>query len=220
MESRLTMSRITEAIVRNWGQPTFRAETPTERFEQFRGIAPPALLDIWFEFGFSGFDNGRWWICDPVAWQPAVDVWTAGLELPTGPDSWIAVTRSAFGRMKLWSNSTGFSLTVLPYLGWLMYKPSPRQVRDESTTEMAMYAGFLAQNRENMDVPDEDGAGIFDQVLPRLGPVAADTLYGFVPAPALGGSLAADHVEVFDAEVHMRLLSDLTPRQLMERATQ
>ncbi|MCX4091313.1 GAD-like domain-containing protein [Nocardia sp. alder85J] len=212
------MSRITQAVLRNWGRPTFLVEPPAERFAQFRGVLPPALLDVWSEFGFSGFDDGRWWICDPVVWQPAVDAWTAGLELPGGPDSWIAVTRSAFGRMKLWSASTGLSLTVLPYLGWLMYRASPRQVVDETATEKAMYVGFLGQTKDNLDVPDEDGDNLFPQVLGRLGPVAADTMYGFVPAPALGGPLAADHVEIFEADVHMQLLSDLTPRQVMERA--
>ncbi|MFJ1456668.1 T6SS immunity protein Tdi1 domain-containing protein [Nocardia sp. N2S4-5] len=48
--------------------------------------------------------------------------------------------------------------------------------------------------------------------LPRSG------VAGFVPAPALGGALRADRVEIVDAEVHLRLLSDITPRLVMNDA--
>ncbi len=56
---------------------------------------------------------------------------------------------------------------------------------------------------------------MFDRALELKGPVGPGTMYGFVPAVALGGPIRVDNIEVVDAQVHMQLLSDMTPRQII-----
>lgn len=107
----------TEDFLRVWGAPTYSHAVASDRFDQFEDLVPDLLSTFWREFGFSGFGNGLFWLCDPVAWQPAVDAWTRDLELEMGTDRWLAVCRSAFGRMQLWGRRTGMSLTITPYRG-------------------------------------------------------------------------------------------------------
>ncbi|WP_168175972.1 GAD-like domain-containing protein [Mycobacterium sp. ST-F2] len=214
------MSRETDEFVRKWGVPTVSSRAPDERLEQYRDVVPELLLTFWREFGFAGFGNGLFWLCDPVAWQPAVDTWTAGLNLAMGDDSWLAVSRSAFGRMQLWGQRTGMSLTITPYSGWV--RPNDRSHRMSTSVRRngQIYAALFAPDTTSLDVIGDDDQPLFGRVLARQGPVGPDTMYGFVPALAVGGSLLPDRVEIFDADVHMQLLSELTPRQILTDVTQ
>lgn len=198
-----------------WGAPTTTAAVPSERYDQFGKVVPDLLLAFWREFGFAGFADGRLWLCDPVAWQPAVDLWTRDLDLPMGTDAWIAVCRTAFGRMQLWGRRTGMSLTITPYRGWILPTDQSDRMASPEDRDDQVYAALLAQDPESVDVADEDSRPLFDRVLAGQGPVGPDTVYGFVPALALGGPPRAENVEIFDAAVHLRLLSELTPRRIM-----
>ncbi|MCB9441583.1 MAG: DUF1851 domain-containing protein [Mycolicibacterium sp.] len=198
-----------------WGDPTFPVEVPPERFDQFQDRVPDALLGYWREYGFSGFNDGMWWICDPVVWQPAVDVWTRHLNLAMGEDAWIAITRNAFGDMDLWGQRTGMSLSIIPYRGWVFPTDKSERMASPQSKDRQIYARFISLSKDSADVLGEDKKGLFDRVLAALGPISVDTMYGFVPVPALGGPMLPGHVEIFDAGVHMQLLSDLTPRRVM-----
>lgn len=210
------MSRYTDNFRETWGPPMYSVPVGEDRFERFGGVVPDLLLEFWREFGFSGFGDGLLWICDPVAWQPAVDAWTRDLNLDFGSDQWLAVSRTAFGEMELWGKRTGMSLTITPYSGWVQAKDRSDRMDSPRRRDIQVYAALAGPDKESLDVYGDDDQPLFDAVLARVGPVGPDTMYGFVPVPALGGSLRADRVEIFDAEVHMQLLSDLTPRRLLD----
>lgn len=211
------MSAETDSIATKWGSPTATVPVPQERFAQFTGQVPDLLLDFWRVFGFSGFADGLWWICDPVQWQPAVDAWTDGIgaDLAMGQDEWIAVSRTAFGHLSLWGKRTGMSLNVIPYLGWIFPADQSDRLDTPQRRDDQIYGHFLAADRDSLDVLGDDDAYLFDRVLPRLGPVGPDTMYGFTPLPSLGGAILPDQVEIFQADVHMQLLAELTPANIM-----
>jgi hypothetical protein len=205
----------TDDFVDSWGAPTQAVEVPPERYDEFAGVVPELLLTFWREFGFAGFGDGLFWICDPVAWQPSVDLWTRDLDLPMGPDRWHAVTRTAFGRMQLWGERTGMSLTIVPYRGWIRPSDQTARMASEAARNAQVYGAMLAQEKDVVDVPATDGGMLFDRTLAMHGPVGADTMYGLVPALALGGPATPDHVQVLDAEVHLQVLHELTPREVL-----
>lgn len=209
------MSRETAEFAEVWGTPYVFVDVPAERFSEFAGSVPDLLIDFWREFGYSGFHNGLLWICDPVEWQPAVDAWTAGVELATGPDQWIAVTRTAFGAMQLWGRRTGMSLEVVPHHGLIVSSDKSSRMTTADDRNDQIYGHFLSLESETLDIPDEDEQDVFDRVVELNAPVGPDTMYGLVPALALGGSIRAENFETVDARVHMRLLSEMTPRQIM-----
>ncbi|MFF0489301.1 GAD-like domain-containing protein [Nocardia sp. NPDC004068] len=202
-------------ILRVWGEPTVSVPASVDQIEKFSPDVPGFLVDVWQEVGFSGFMDGLLWLCDPEAWQPAVDAWVSKLELPFGDDRWIAVTRSAFGEMSLWGRRTGMSLTVVPYSGWILPFDGSGEMSSAFDRDNQVYSALAAANRETLDLLGDDGKPLFGRVLAALGPVGPETMYGFVPAPALGGALLPENVEIVDAEVHMQILSQVTPRTIM-----
>ena len=207
-------------IIAKWGQPTHRVAASPDRIARFREMVPDLLLLLWAEFGFSGFADGLWWLCDPVAWQDAVDVWIPRANLEIGEDDWIAVSRGAFGRLSLWGRRTGMSLEIVPHLGAVYQHDesanmaTPRQ-RDEQLRE-----ALMTPSRYTFDVTGQDGDGLFDRALRAHGQVGPDTVYGFFPALAIGGPARVDRIEVVDAAVHLDLLAQMTPRQVFPDTTE
>ncbi|WP_028478391.1 GAD-like domain-containing protein [Nocardia sp. CNY236] len=203
------------SVIEAWGQPTFRNPVPADRFDTYADAVPGFLLELWKDLGFSGFKNGLYWICDPIKWQSVVDEWTSDLELPFGSDKWTAVTRSAFGEMRLWGERTGMSITMYPCVGQIMPTDNSDEMSNDFEKDLQIYVSFIADARGGMDLEGEDDRGLFKRVLKRLGPVDSETMYGFVPVPALGGTMMPENIEILDAEVHMHLLSQVTPRTLL-----
>ncbi|MFE3230177.1 GAD-like domain-containing protein [Nocardia sp. NPDC059228] len=203
-------------VSKRWGRPTMSVAVPVERFEQYAGQVPDFLLDLWRGFGFAGFRKGLLWLCDPVQWQPTVDAWTSDLDLPFGEDTWVAVSRSAFGRLSLWGRRTGLSLTITPHYGQIFPVDNSENMSDPFSRDVQILANLeAAAIMKTLDEDADDDKPLFKRVLKRLGPVGPTTMYGFVPALALGGPMLPNHVEIVDAAVHMEILRQVTPRTLM-----
>lgn len=205
---------VIDGIAEAWGQPSEYVPVPEERFSQYEDRVPAALLEVWRTYGFSGFGDGMFWLCDPEEWQPVVDVWTKDLDLEMGADSWLAVARSAFGWMKLWGQRTGMSLTIVPYLG-LIFPADRSDKMGSEVKRMSQTYAALTPSREALDQSGEDGSDLYRRVFERLGSVGPGTMYGFVPALALGGIMMPENVEIVDAVVHLQLLSEVTPRRVL-----
>ena len=62
-----------------------KIEVPAERYEQLAAF-PSTLLQMWRHYGFSGFNDGKVWFCDPVAWAPVVEAWMSDRNLAMGTD--------------------------------------------------------------------------------------------------------------------------------------
>lgn len=204
-----------DEITNKWGRPTTFRSAPADRFEKYAGVVPNLLLSVWQELGFSGFYDGLYWICDPVEWQSVVDEWTSELDLQFGRDEWSAVTRSAFGTMDLWGRRTGMSLTIVPYYGMILPVDNTGRMINDFERDLQILAAFTSTSHETLDPDGDDDRPLFRRVFNRLGPVDFDSMYGFVPVPALGGEMLPERVEILDAEVHMHLLSQVTPRTLL-----
>nr|WP_063006251.1 GAD-like domain-containing protein [Nocardia salmonicida] len=165
------MSIDTEDFNTVWGAPTYSAAAAPSRFDQFEDLVPELLLTFWREFGFSGFGNGLFWLCDPITWQPAVDAWTRDLDLEMGSDRWLAFCRSAFGRMQLWGQRTGMSLTITPYRGSVLAIDRSDSMTSSDSRDDQIYAALMGAEKRNLDVTGDDGHPLFDRVVALRGPV-------------------------------------------------
>ncbi|QIS16582.1 T6SS immunity protein Tdi1 domain-containing protein [Nocardia arthritidis] len=85
---------------------------------------------------------------------------------------------------------------------------------DDFDREAQIYSSLLTLEN-TLDLDGDDDEMLFKRVLGRLGPVGPSSVYGFVPAAALGDPMLPDHIEILDAEVHLRILNQVTPRVLM-----
>ena len=208
------MSRHTEAFARTWGAPLTAREVPEHYYTDFAGRVPESLFEFWRTFGFAGFGQGRFWICDPVQWQPAVDRWLGRVQLPLGEDSFIAVSRSAFGELRLWGERTGMSVVILPWRGVLVAHDRSAQMAEEKDRNNQINAEFRGTRPGDVEPAGDDGEPLFELALERLGPVGEDTVYGFEPALTLGGPAIAENLAVLEGVTHVTLLADLADPQV------
>ncbi len=207
------LAEIHEAL----GNPTATKPVPPERYDQFAGIFPPLLLRLWQTYGFAGFCDGRAWLCDPVEWQPAVDAWTDGLDphLAMGPDTWHAITRTAFGKFNLWGERTGCSLSILPVHGQIYPTAASIDMMGTEHARNIQIETAITGSITKTDLLGSDEKPLFKRALKAHGPVGPDTMYTFVPAYHLGGPLTVDHIEIADAVTHVVLLSEISPHTVM-----
>ncbi len=186
-----------------------KIEVPAERYEQFAAF-PSTLLQMWRHYGFSGFNDGKVWFCDPVAWAPVVEAWMSDRNLAMGTDRWHAIYRSAFGTLQLWGERTGPSVMINPTVGALYPFDSSDDMESEERRGYAMDSVFMSMTEGVLDAFDEQDRPLFDRALTRVGPVSAQTMYTFAPVTQLGGDRSIETVVSEEAIPHMLLLAGLS----------
>ncbi|HEX7134713.1 MAG TPA: GAD-like domain-containing protein [Iamia sp.] len=139
------------------------------------------------------------WPTDPHIWPPAVEAWTTDLDL--GPDDWEPVARNAFGTMRVWSPSTGVSLTIHPARGWIFPARGP-------------IAPLGEVGPDDVDVFDVDDKPLLLRARDRLGPVGPDTLYAFAPPLGQGGEPRLEALRITEAVPHVLELAAVTERTI------
>ncbi|MDO5287204.1 MAG: GAD-like domain-containing protein [Actinomycetia bacterium] len=197
------------------GEPTATKPVPPERYDQYAHTFSPLLFRFWQTYGFAGFHDGRAWLCDPAEWQPAVDAWTANLDLVMGTDTWHAIVRTAFGKVYLWGERTGQSLMINPVHGQIYPTAASAQYMSTERGRDILVETTITDTAERADLLGSDEKHLFARALKKHGPVGPDTMYTFVPAYHLGGPLTVDHIEIADATGHVALLAQLSPHTVM-----
>lgn len=79
---------------------------------------------------------------------------------------------------------------------------------------------FASSSRDAYDLKEVDDQPLFERALEKLGPLDHDTMYGFVPALALGGEPSLDLLQKLSAQAHLDVLSQMTELQVMADAAQ
>lgn len=202
-------------LLSEFGAPVAADQVPSERYDQYGKIFPPLLLRLWKDLGFAGIYGGRFWLCDPVAWKPAVDAWTANLDLAMGPDTYHAFARNAFGAVYLWGERTGSSLHIDPVFGMIYPTGDAANYMSDDRVRDNQIDGTLSIVGSKSDLLGSDEKPLFERALKAHGQLSPSTLYSFVPAYGLGGPLSVDHIEIADAPSHVELLADLTEHRTM-----
>ncbi|MEV6656576.1 GAD-like domain-containing protein [Nocardia fluminea] len=205
-----------EQALHRLGKPYMAAEPAGCTAEMFSGIVPDLLLDVWRAVGFSGYADGLFWLCDPDEWQPAVDDWISGVELPFR-DEWTPFARTAFGRITLWGKNTGRSLTIVPQDGFIIPVDQSLNMVDDLDVAIQLLVALRSDN-EMLDEEGDDNKPLFRRLNKRLGGLNSSTMYGCVPAVGLGGSFTPRGMAVVNAVDHVRFLSTVTQRQVMNWA--
>ncbi len=211
-----TMNADIGELAERWGPPTDAVPITDVQPARWRGVASDLLLAYWREDGFAGFMEGRFWLSDPDYWQPAVDAWTEGLQLPH--EQWIALHRSAFSDIEIVGLRMGSTLSVTEQYGWVVLKDrSDRSVSDDRCNHL-IYVALMSASPDSVDLCGFDNARLFDRVCALRGPVGSDHVYGFVLALGLGGSLSPGRAHIFSARLHLELLADVADRRVVDRA--
>lgn len=195
-----------ELFLEKMGPPVHRRQVPSSSIERYRGKLPDRLLSYWEEHGWCGYADGLFWTVDPDKYDPALQAWIGETEFME-EDAYHVIARSAFGELYFWGESTGDSLTVFAP-GSYCYPSKVRYENDDLDLVLRLF--FSNRNREENDFGD-----LFSSAVKKLGPLAYDEMYGFVPALALGGPANLAHLQKVKAVEHLVFLAQLNPLRVM-----
>jgi hypothetical protein len=186
---------------------------PEEKVAKFRGKLPNKLLEYWQNQGWCGYADGLFWTVDPDEWEGELGDWIGDTPFME-QDAYYVIGRSAFGELFLWGERTGQSLKVVTPFGMIFPSFNAKEFAMDGP-DLAMQLFFSTSSRGSMDMRDQQEKPLFERALAKLGPVSADTLYGFVPALGLGGEPKLENLQIVDAHVHLNIIAQMTDRQTM-----
>jgi hypothetical protein len=201
-----------------FGPPIAPREAPPETINKFRGKLPDKLLEYWRQYGWCGYAKGLFWTVNPDEWDGALEDWigeTKFMEM----DAYFVIARSAFGELVLWGTKTGQSLKIVPSYGWAWPAFDNEKFRRRGA-DKALQLFFASTSRKSYDLSDSADQPLFERALTKLGPLDHHTMYGFVPSLSLGGEANLDRLQKVDAHVHLSILSQTTPLQVMADVAQ
>lgn len=206
-------------FISRWGEPIDPIEVPQRYFDEYGDQLPELMLDLWREIGFAGFGNGLLWVCDPHAWQPIVNTWLDGVELPDDyRGEQIPIFRTAYGKIYCFKQGLGQKLTINPPLAKIaIFRPEPVAGQKWIDMDISGILKFPAnQFLLAADPPDEGDdyqEDLFPRIVERLGGTTHETVYTFDPSVQEGGDIRVEYAKIADAAPELTRLRTLeTPR--------
>lgn len=189
-------------FIKEVGEPMFRQEVPPSSIERYRGKLPGKLLEYWAEHGWCGYGEGIFWTVNPHDYEGILASFIEGTALE-GRDIYHVIARGAFGDLYLCGEKTGCSVDIASFVSRYSasFYDSTKWTLDNEVEHF-----FLGVDREGNDFGD-----FFKPALKRLGMLAHDEMYGFVPALAFGGSSKLENIEKVKSVEHLMLLSQISP---------
>ena len=160
------------------------------------GKVPETLIEIWKLVGSASWGNGGYQTIDPSYFRSSVDA--ALKSSPLNGESAIPYILSAFGRIISWHPEHGL-ISIDPASGRNLISKSPKKRREQPSGDIEILSGF--------PVPRSTDLALYSSAIKKLGRLAQNEIFAFVPALMLGGEAKIDFVEKQAADVHMDILT-------------
>ncbi|MQX37343.1 GAD-like domain-containing protein [Roseospira navarrensis] len=177
-----------------FGPPTAARPADPAVCERYAARLPAALIEEWRESGWAAYADGRLWLVNPDDYTEAMDEWLP--DLCADPDTRpLVFARSAFGDLLVAHDADSTGQLNVHYGRFVDLVAEPDDFLD-----LLLDLPYLA------DALDGDLAA---QAVLRAGPLAADEMFAFQPALALGGARHLDHVVKVKMEPHLAILVQL-----------
>jgi hypothetical protein len=186
---------------------------PPEKIAKFKGKLPDKLLEYWHLYGWCGYADGLFWTVDPDEWEDELEDWIGDTDFMER-DAYHVIGRTAFGELILWGEKTGQSIKVVTSWGMIFPSFDPEKTSRRGP-DLALQMFFAVVSRKSFDTQDEKEEPLFQRALAKLGPLDHNTMYGYVPALALGGKAMLDNLQKLDAHVHLNIIAQVTERKIM-----
>lgn len=193
-----------EFFLDEFGPAFDRRDVPHSSIDRWRGKLPDQLLTYWGAYGWCGYAEGLFWTVDPSEYEPVAAAWLEGTSYASR-DAYHIIARGAFGELYFWGEKTGCSLTIVAADALAL--PSRDRGPD---LDKALRIFFSSGSPGANDFSDAEGKLLFKRALKKLGRLAHDEMYGFVPALALGGPPTLEHLRNVKAVEHLVFLAQLT----------
>lgn len=195
-----------EYFLEKMGPPIGRRDVPDTTIERYRGRLPDQLLAYWTEYGWCGYADGLFWTVNPQDYEPVVQAWISDTQF-VEMDSFHVIGRGAFGKLHLWGEVTGYSLSISAPGAYCLPRKS-RFVGEKLNFGVRVFFSSLGRSEHDFD-------GLFAPAIKKLGQLQYDEMYGFVPALALGGPATVNQLQKVKAVEHLVFLAQLAPLDII-----
>ena len=205
--------------IRKLGEPQDAQKVPARDAARYADRVPRALIQFWRTHGRGSFEQGKFWICDPVPFQPIIDTVFHG-DPELDPAEMTAIGYSAFGALKIWHRKR--RAVTLDIVFQQVSNPPPKSWHDAETgrpfSPDYTVSCQLTAFQYGPALVDTDGEDLLPQAIGRLGRLAPGEIYGFVPALHLGGRYDVANLRRMDAAEHLLVVAE-TANFMLTRLT-
>ncbi|WP_293371847.1 GAD-like domain-containing protein [Nevskia sp.] len=187
---------------------------PVESQRKYQGKLPDQLLKYWHQYGWSGYGEGLFWTVNPDDYAPVVAAWLEGTGFIDDEEHHV-IARSAFGELFLWGEKSGQNLSITSC--WSMIFPRDQREKIKAGRGDVLASRFFSSTtKKELDDTDENEKPMFQRAMRKLGPLAPDEMYGFVPALVLGGKCEVKFLRKVKAIEHLLMLAQLQAPRVMD----
>jgi hypothetical protein len=197
-----------EYFISKFGEANSRIEAPASAIQTWQGKLPDHLLMYWRDEGWCNYANGLFWTVDPDEYEVLVDEWLDGSPLEQ-IDSFHVIARSAFGDLYLCGERSGRSATLCCAPNAISAVTNELKPKTPADRDSSIRSFFCFSRRDRFDLQDDVGTPLFDRTLTKLGPLAADEMYGFEPALVAGGKMRLENLHKVKLDQHLTILRQM-----------
>lgn len=194
------MVKIYNDFIEIVGESIYSEPAATKIIEKYRGVImgpddEDIIIQLWQDYGFSGFENGLFWLVNPDEYNQLA--WS----FEENSNKAIVFARTATGNLFLWE---WLESVQRPNIVYFNVHTRERVIKSNSLES------FINSNVLSDWLWKEEFFGEVElQVIEKFGPIAHDEAVVYIPALALGGEKKIENMEAQKIIPHLMILSQL-----------
>lgn len=196
-------------MVQRLGAPRQSRRMSAQAAQGYKERIPPRLVRFWQEVGLGSYFGGLYWICEPGPFDPLLaQVFKGDREFAAADMAVVSYT--AFSTLSIWDRRRG---AMKLYLNEQEFFWPTERSRTDTRTGERFPEDYLIANAVGI-VPSQFSDWeheLFREAQALQGPLEPGDVYGFFPAPQLGGTYSAQSARRVKAAEHFSLLAQLGP---------
>ena len=189
---------------------------PTPEFiSQYQHTFPEYLFYIWDKLGFASFENGGFWLVNPVDYEDILELCLKDTDF-TQYDDFYVIGRSAFGELFTVGTKTNSSLKI--DITNLRIYPSigvDNSVENNNGLRNILSTIVVYGAKKSFDIYDKNEKLLFDRCLTNLGELKNNEIYAFEPPAVLGGQQVIENMKKIDLFQYIPFVAQLDQFQVM-----
>lgn len=189
---------------------------PTPEFiAQYEQTFPKYLFYIWDKLGFASFENGGFWLVNPVDYEDILELCLKNTDF-TKYDEFYVIGRSAFGKLFVVGKETASGLTIDIIDMQIFPSIKDNSHINESDKLRSLFSTIVIKGeKESIDIYDTKGKPLFDRCLTNLGELKDSEIYAFEQPAVLGGQQVIGNMKKVDLFQYIPFVAQLDKFQVM-----
>lgn len=200
-----------------FGEPTAAIPATKGQIESYRGVLPDKLLEYWSMVGFSGFQDGLFWMTNPAEFDDALEAFICETDF-VNYDNYHVIARSAYGELYLWGERTGASLSIIPHLNWIKTSVGDDEEISKGLADCSIQSFFGFKQIDDADIKN-NSKPLFPSVLKKYGSVGKDEVMVFTPYLFMGGKKSVDNMSKENLHIFLQVMAELGGAEIVDMAS-